>query len=573
MADLVQATVAAGVEARVVSFDRVVVRGRLENREQVRVAARAAYDRIATPAALFVVPATRGALNVPVARLPVIRRPGSGDPAALVEDHLAALRPFVGRLIAEWRPDVIHAHTGLPDGIVAAQVGRELGIPVVVSEHASTIETELADPVALDRYRDLLGPGVRLLAVSPPVARRIADLLGIAAAEIGIIPNPVDEATFAPADPAGRDPDELLWVGTLGEHKGIEVLLRACARLRATRPHLHLRLIGGERTTSDIARWRSQAAELGIGDALAFEGWLERQAVVGAMARASVFVHPSPSETFGVVAAEAILSGLPVATRRSGGVPWIVELSGGFGAVAGGDDEAAFAEAIETLLDGRAPVAAAEARARLVAELGRAAVAARVLACYREAVGDPAGPGSVEAPPVPAPSPPTSPGSAILPRILVATGRALGFGLVDELPAGLRERVVLVVPPLRADTPPDSDGAPPGSPPIAVRLFEAAPARYERPPSGRSPISRLKRATWRPPPTADEELALAIRRAVKEFAHGGEPLELVALDAPAVVIVAGLDPRRVRLAPGALRWLADRWDAEARAEGQPGRRR
>jgi glycosyltransferase involved in cell wall biosynthesis len=576
VADLVQATVAAGVEARVVSFDRVMVRGRLEDRERVRLAARAAYDRVATPTALFVVPASRGAPDVPVARVPVIRRPGSDDAAALVEDHLAALRPFVDRLLAEWRPDVIHAHTGLPDGIVAAQVGRELGIPVVVSEHASTIEAELADPVALDRYRDLLGPGVRLLAVSPPVARRIADLLGIPAADIRVVPNPVDDASFPPADPAGRagrDQDELLWVGTLGEHKGIEVLLRACARLRATRPRLHLRLIGGERTTGDIARWRSLAAELGIGDALAFEGWLERRAVVGAMARASVFVHPSPSETFGVVAAEAILSGLPVATRRSGGVPWIVQLSGGFGAVAGDDGEAAFAEAIETLLDGRTPVVAADARARLVAELGRSAVAARTLACYREAVGDGAGPGSVEAPPVPPPSPPTSPGSTDLPRILVATGRALGLGLVAELPAGLRERVVLVAPPLRADTPPDSGGAPPGSPPIAVRLFEAAPARYERPPSGRSPISRLKRATWRPPPTADEELVLAIRRAVKEFDHGGGPLELVGLDAPAAVIVAGLDPRRVRLAPGALRWLADRWDAQARAEGQPGRGR
>ena len=54
------------------------------------------------------------------------------------------------------------------------------------------------------------------------------------------------------------------------------------------------------------------------------------------MARAGAFAHPSPSETFGVVAAEAILSGLPVATRRSGGVPWIIELAGGFGAVADG---------------------------------------------------------------------------------------------------------------------------------------------------------------------------------------------------------------------------------------------
>ena len=84
---------------------------------------------------------------------PVVRRPGAGDAAALVEDHLAALRPFLDRLVEEWRPDVIHAHTGLPDGVVAAEVGRELGIPVVVTEHASTIERDLADPAALEQYR------------------------------------------------------------------------------------------------------------------------------------------------------------------------------------------------------------------------------------------------------------------------------------------------------------------------------------------------------------------------------------------------------------------------------------
>ena len=560
VADLVQATVAAGVHARVVSFDRVLVRGPLETRDEVRVAARAAYDQVATPAALFVVPATRGAPNVPVARIPVVRRPGTGDIAALVEDYLGALRPFVGRLVVDWRPDVIHAHTGLPDGIVAAQVGRELGIPVLVSEHASTIETELADPAALDRYRTLLEPGVRLLAVSPPVAQRIAGLLGIAAADIEVIPNPVDDGSFPPADPAGRDPDELLWVGALGEHKGIELLVRACARLRASRPRVHLRLVGGERTAGDVARWQSLAAELGIGEAVAFDGWLERPAVARAMARASVFVHPSPSETFGVVAAEAILSGLPVVARRSGGVPWILELSGGFGAVAAGDDEAAFAKAIETVLEGHLTVAAAEARARMVAEVGQAAVSAKTLACYREATGDiadtsdPVG----SAAPLGQTRPPASAKSSELPRILVATGRDQALRLVAELPEGLRIRIMLVVPPATGDAPPDPDG----SPPSVVRLIEAAPARYERPPSGRSPISRLKRATWRPPFTADEELAVAIRRAAAEVRRGRESLDLVALDAPAAAIVAGLDTRQVRLAPGSLRWLVDRWDAE-----------
>jgi hypothetical protein len=119
------------------------------------------------------------------------------------------------------------------------------------------------------------------------------------------------------------------------------------------------------------------------------------------------------------------------------------------------------------------------------------------------------------------------------------------------------------VPPRPDDAPPDPSGVAAG----AIRLVEAAPARYERPPSGRSPVSRWKRAAWRPPLSADEELAVAIRRAAAEIGPEAGPCQVVAIDAPAAVIVSGLDPRHVRLAPGSLRWLADRWEARGRDRG------
>ena len=258
-----------------------------------------------------------------------------------------------------------------------------------------------------------------------------------------------------------------------------------------------------------------------------------------------------------MVAAEAILSGLPVASRRSGGVPWIVELSGGFGAVAAGDDAAAFAAAIETVLDRRLAVSAEEARTRLVATVGAAAVATRMIDCYREAAGR-----SDSTPPQDTPQlepvlPASSPAAGI-PGVLVATERIESFRRVAQLPRELQERVVLVVPPRAEGAAADTDQALPG----AVRLVEAAPVRHERRPRGRSPVARFKRARWRPPLTADEQLGVAIRNAVAERRHRRELRPVVALDAPAAVLIAGLDPRRVRLAPGSLRWLADRWDGE-----------
>ena len=562
VADLVRATAGAGIEARVVSFDRVLIRGRLEERDAVLVAARAAYEQVATPSALFVIPSSRGAPGVPVARLPVVRRPGSGDPGALIEDHLAALRPFVERLVEDWRPDVIHAHTGLPDGIVAAEVGRQLGIPVVVSEHMSTIETELADPAALEAYRSLLVPGVRLFGVSPSVAARVAALLDVPVARIGVLPNPVSDGSFPLADPVGRDPNELLWVGSLGEHKGIDLLLHAFARVCATRPRLLLRLVGGERAPGERERWEALAARLGVRLVVAFEGWLPRDQVEHAMARAVVFVHPSPSETFGVAAAEAILTGLPVAARRSGGVPWIIELSGGFGHVAIGDDANAFAIAIEAVLDGHLPVDAATARARVIGAIGERAVTKQTLEVYRQAIADGV-PDPADATASPSKRRGQAAPSAELPHLLVATGRDQALRLVAELPIGLQERLVLIVPPPAANAAEDSNT---GEGSIA-RLVQAEYVQPPPPrPRGRGPLARLRRATWRPGPSADDLLAKAVLTAARDAPANEGAVEFVALDAPAAALIGRLDARRVRLAPGALRWLADRWDMEGTSE-------
>ena len=560
VSDLVAATVEAGVDARVASFDRVLVHGRRpEQMERLHAKARAAYDVVATPDALFTLPRSRGARGVPVARIPVVQMPGT---EALLDDHLAALQPFVADLVGRWRPDVIHAHTGLPDGIVAAEVGREHRIPVVVTEHASTIETVLADPVAAGRYRTLLEPDVRLLAVSPSLATRLAKLLDVEPDRIQVLPNPVADGNFPLGDGADRDPEQLLWVGSIGGHKDIDVLLRAFAQLRERRPGLQLQLIGAERKAGDRAALEALARELKVADDVRFDDWLDRKSVADAMLRSAVFVHPSPSETFGVVAAEAMLTGLPVATRRSGGVPWVVERSGGFGAVAADDGIASFANAIEAVLDGGLPVDAATARSRLVGEFSSDAVAEEALGHYR-AVVDLAHTtdGHSEAR-ISSPLPETS---GPLPRLLVARGRNQAERHVPYLPEDLRHHLVLVVP-----------QRPPGAPPVplddlGMRLVEVDLTTPQHDPSP-GPFARLWRRLRQirhrgKPPTAAVLFRDAVRATADTVRQGRAAVDVVAIDAPAAAVVARMDEAGVRLAPGSLRWLADRWDAEGDSLG------
>jgi len=79
-------------------------------------------------------------------------------------------------------------------------------------------------------------------------------------------------------------------------------------------------------------------------------------------------------------------------------------------------------------------------------------------------------------------------------------------------------------------------------------------------PRGRSPVASVRRAFFRPLPTADDRLATAVDEAIRAIGGKSATVDVVAIDAPAVAFVARRGDRRFRLAPGALRWLADRWD-------------
>jgi hypothetical protein len=110
-----------------------------------------------------------------------------------------------------------------------------------------------------------------------------------------------------------------------------------------------------------------------------------------------------------------------------------------------------------------------------------------------------------------------------------------------------------------------------------IRLIESPPVEPRKPrPTGRGPLAGLRRALDRPAPVAEELLSSAILAAAAQIRGttrtnpGGAPVGMVAIDAPAAALITRLAGHGIRLAPGALRWLADRWDADSEAGDAPG---
>ncbi len=119
-------------------------------------------------------------------------------------------------------------------------------------------------------------------------------------------------------DPKPFDPDatpRLLYIGRLIRGKGVDLALRAAAKLDRNRPW-QLRIVGdGE----DLNFCRGLAAKLGIGDRVEFTGYSAAPEEYCADALCAVF--PSRwQEPFGMTGCEAMAQGLPVVGFDTGGV-------------------------------------------------------------------------------------------------------------------------------------------------------------------------------------------------------------------------------------------------------------
>ncbi len=626
VADHVRALVDAGVRVTVASFEPAMLRGEAELRPRIAaVAAERWRAAVARPDALNVPsgPAAAGVPGVPVARLPVVLEPGERPADVEVDAHADPLTAFGLALAAREGVDLVHAHTAVPDGLAAARLADALGVPLVVTEHASAVRDQLADGATAARVRDLAGPGRRLLAVSDHLARIVEGGTGLPAGTVGVVANVVPIELFigggAGGTAAGGDPEagsgggaeagpgtggatqggggavpgageaesgpegaspgagapELLWVGARKASKGTETLLRAFAIVHRDRPGARLRLVGRAPTDEEEARFVALAAELGIADAVAFDPPVLRTGVAAAMRRATLFVHPSPFETFGTVVAEALLAGLPVAATPSG-VEGILGTDGACGEVAASDGPDDLAAAVVRALDRIDRFDPAVMRERVTSRCSAAAVLAATFDAYAAAAATmPAGGGSsVDRGPGAAATPDSAAaadrGPAATP-LVVCLNRTVALRAIPRLPAAaLADAVIVTGPPTRQA---------PDPAPTVGRWRELDPAGEYRDrmaelttQAGTGMGGRLRALTSasarhreRDAMAADKDgwIAAAAARALQEMrdeAAGPDDTSpvIVAVEAADVTAALPLLDAGVPLAPGGLRWLADR---------------
>jgi L-malate glycosyltransferase len=168
--------------------------------------------------------------------------------------------------------------------------------------------------------------------------------------EMPVVPNVIIPAPIRSDGSRGNRVPVILDVADNGRWKNAHSLVRAMTGVLASYPEVRLRLVGHGLTASSA---EAQLADrLGVRHAIEFLGPVDRDQVDAEYSNATIFVHPSLEESFGLSVGEAMSHGLPViGGANAGAIPWVLD-----------QGRAGF------LVDPRDPVAIAAAACRLIGE-------------------------------------------------------------------------------------------------------------------------------------------------------------------------------------------------------------
>ncbi|WP_411340613.1 TIGR04063 family PEP-CTERM/XrtA system glycosyltransferase [Sphingopyxis sp. J-6] len=287
--------------------------------------------------------------------------------------EIGALARRVEALAHDWKPDLLHAHSPVLDGLAALRVGKRLGIPVIYEIRAFWEDAAVGNGTGREgsaRYR-LTRQLETWAAKSADAVAVICDGLrgdliarGIAADKIIVSPNGVDLDLFG--DPPPRDaglaerlglaPDDAVigFIGSFYDYEGIDDLIAAMPALVAAQPKARLLLVGGG--PMEVAL-KAQAAASPVAGHIHFAGRVPHEEVELYYSLIDILAYPRKKMRLTDLVTplkplEAMAQGKLVAASDVGGHRELIE-NGVTGSLFAPDDPAAIAANLAALLKNR----------------------------------------------------------------------------------------------------------------------------------------------------------------------------------------------------------------------------
>ena len=290
--------------------------------------------------------------------------------------------------------DIIHIHNVIGLGFKTYQKLRK-DKKCVIGLYAP-LAHRLPRSISEIFYRYLCRDADLVLSLSKFSQQNISNAYGIKTRKIGVMYAGVDDTFFTNNKLSSKNtsnneneqnplkkPFHLLFSGRLNgkQQKGVDILLKAMP-LILKEHEVILDIIGGG---PRIEQYTALAQQLGIEGSVRFRGFIPHDMMPAEYSAADLFVLSSRRESFGLVLAEAMASGLPVVSTTAGAIPEVVE-NGETGILVPPEKPDELAGAIIHLLDNpeNMILMGKKGKERVKQYFTWDTVAARVLDCYNE---------------------------------------------------------------------------------------------------------------------------------------------------------------------------------------------
>ena len=236
---------------------------------------------------------------------------------------------MVRKLVKKHDSDIIHAHDWMtyPSGIVAKSA---LGKPLVAHVHSTEFDRtggHNPNPYVYAIEREGLLCADRVLPVGGFMKDILVNSYGVDQEKIRVIYNGIDEDFGRRLPPALTKFKELgfkivLYLGRITLQKGPEYFVRSAKIVSAHYPKTLFVVTG----SGDMQGYMmAEAASLNVMDKFLFTGFLRGDERRQIFQSADIYVMPSVSEPFGIVALEAAASGTPVLVSKQSGVAEVMK--------------------------------------------------------------------------------------------------------------------------------------------------------------------------------------------------------------------------------------------------------
>lgn len=267
-----------------------------------------------------------------------LRVGGAGGKNGLVDDveHLAARALRSLAAVDATQITTVHSHYWI-SGLAGATMARRLEVPLVHTMHTIGAVKQECDPHASEDHRRDAGETAIARsadALTANTSRERDDLVrlfGVDAEQVTLVRPGVDLSVFHP--PEGEDPRlslegrplRLTFAGRLQPHKGPQVAVEALGLLRRLMPETPVELtVAGRQSGEDALDVAALASLHGVADRVRTTAPLPHPELASLFRGSDAVLMPSYSESFGLVALEAMACGTPVLAHDVGGLSELV---------------------------------------------------------------------------------------------------------------------------------------------------------------------------------------------------------------------------------------------------------